>query len=209
MAKVVAVGQPVNASEREAIAWLRDHLPDTFTVIHNFELRQGHEIHEIDVALLGPHCVHVIDVKGTRGHVDVHGGRWYPEGRAPYHSPLAVLRRHAKVLKALICDRHPTDRALGGLYVDAAVLMTAPDAFVQDPGGQDGPSVAYLRKCAAFFQATTRIPPGRSTDVRAHFRRVRQAIVGGAKPRSAPPCYGTWQVEERLGGTDRYTEYRA
>ncbi len=209
MAKVVAIGQPVNDSEREAIAWLRDHLPDTFTVIHNFELRQGHEIHEIDAALLGPHCVHVIDVKGTRGHVDVHGGRWYPEGRAPYHSPLAILRRHAKVLKALICDRHPTDRALGGLYVDAAVLMTAPDAFVQDPGGQDGPSVAYLRKCAAFFQATTRIPPGRSTDVRAHFRRVRQAIVGGAKPRSAPPCYGTWQVEERLGGTDRYTEYRA
>ena len=209
MARVVAIGQPVNDSEREAIAWLRDHLPDTFTVIHNFELRQDHEIHEIDAALLGPHCVHVIDVKGTRGHVDVHGGRWYPEGRAPYHSPLATLRRHAKVLKALICDRHPTDRALGGLYVDAAVLMTAPDAFVQDPGGQDGPSVAYLRKCAAFFQATTRIPPGRSTDVRAHFRRVRQAIVGGAKPRSAPPCYGTWQVEERLGGTDRYTEYRA
>ena len=209
MAQVIPIGQPVNDSEREAIAYLRDHLPNTFTVIHNFELKQGHEIHEIDVALLGPHCVHVIDIKGTRGHVDVHGGRWYPEGRAPYHSPLAILRRHAKVLKALICDRHPTDRALGGLYVDAAVLMTASDAFVQDPGGQDGPAVTYLRKCAAFFQATTRIPPGRSTDVRAHHRHVRQAIVGRARPKSAPPCYGTWQVEERLGGTDRYTEYRA
>ncbi len=209
MAQVVAIGQPVNAAEREAIAYLRDHLPNTFTVIHNFELKQGHEVHEIDVALLGPHCVHVIDVKGTRGHVDVHGGRWYPEGRAPYHSPLAILRRHAKVLKALIRDRHPTDRALGGLYVDAAVLMTAPDAFVQDPGGQDGPAVTYLKKCAAFFQSAARIPPGRSTDVRAHHRHVRQAIVGRAKPKSAPPCYGTWQVEERLGGTNRYTEHRA
>ncbi len=209
MAQVVAIGQPVNAAEREAIAYLRDHLPNTFTVIHNFELKQGHEVHEIDVALLGPHCVHVIDVKGTRGHVDVHGGRWYPEGRAPYHSPLAILRRHAKVLKALIRDRRPADRALGRLYVDAAVLMTAPDAFVQDPGGQDGPAVTYLRKCAAFFQSAARIPPGRSTDVRAHHRHVRQAIVGRAKPKSAPPCYGTWQVEERLGGTNRYTEHRA
>ena len=209
MAKVIAIGQPVNDSEREAIAYLRDHLPNTFTVIHNFELKQGHEIYEIDVALIGPHCVHVIDVKGTRGHVDVYGGKWYPEGRAPYHSPLAILRRHAKALKALICDQYPTDRALGQMYIDAAVLMTAPDALVQDPGGQDGPSVAYLRKCAAFFQATTRIPPGRSTDIRRHFRPVQQAIAGRAKPRSAPPCYGTWQVEERLGGTDRYTEYRA
>ena len=209
MAQVVAIGQPVNDSEREAIACLRDHLPNTFTVIHNFELKQGLEIHEIDVALLGPHCVHVIDVKGTRGHVDVDGARWYPERRAPYHSPLAILRRHAKVLKALIRDRHPTDQALGGLYVDAAVLMTAPDAFVQDPGGQDGPAVTYLRKCAAFFQSAARIPPGLSTDMRAHHRHVRQAIVGRAKPKSAPPCYGTWQVEERLGGTDRYKEYRA
>ena len=209
MAKVIAIGQPVNDSEREAIAYLRDHLPNTFTVIHNFELKQGREIYEIDIALLGPHCVHVVDVKGTRGHVDVYGGKWYPEGRAPYQSPLALLRRHAKALKTLICDRYPTNRSLGRLYVDAAVLMTAADAFVQDPGGQDGPAVAYLRKCAAFFQATTRIPQGRSTDIRAQFRPVHQAIVGGAAPRKAPPCFGTWQVEERLGGTDRYTEYRA
>ena len=209
MAKVIAIGQPVNDSEREAIAGLRDHLPDTFTVIHNFELRQGHELYEIDVALLGPHCVHVIDVKGTRGLIDVHGGKWYPEGRAPYHSPLALLRKHAKALKSLICDRYPTHRALRGLYVDAAVLMTAPDALVQDPGGQDGPAVAYLGKCAAFFQARARIPDGRSTDVRAHLGQIRKAIVGQARPRNAPPCYGHWQVEEKLGGTDRYTEYRA
>ena len=209
MAKVIAVGQPVNDSEREAIAWLRDHLPDTFTVIHNFELRQGHEIYEIDVALLAPHCVYVIDVKSTRGLIDVHGGKWYPEGRAPYHSPLALLRKHAKALKTLIRDRFPTNRALGSLYVDAAVLMTAPDALVQDPGGQDGPAVAYLGKCAAFFQAKTRIPEGRSTDVRALLGQVRKAIVGRARPKQAPPCYGHWQVEEKLGGTDRYTEYRA
>ena len=209
MAKVVAIGQPVNESEREAIAYLRDHLPNTFTVIHNFELKQGHEIYEIDIALLGPHCVHVVDVKGTRGHVDVYGGKWYPEGRAPYQSPLAILRRHAKALKTLICDQYPTNRALGRLHVDAAVLMTAPDASVQDPGGQDGPAVAYLRKCVAFFQATTRIPAGRSTDIRTQFRPVQQAIVGRANPRKGPPCFGTWQVEERLGGTDRYTEYRA
>src|SRR5262249_26058277 len=36
-----------------------------------------------------------------------------------------------------------------------------------------------------------------------------RAVIGRAKPRSAPPCYGNWQVEEKLGGTDRYTEYRA
>ena len=209
MAKVLSIGQPVNDSEREAIAYLRDHLPDGFTVIHNFELRQGHDIFEIDIALLGPHCVYLIDVKGTRGLVDVHGSKWYPQKRAPYHSPLAILRSHAKALKSLICDQNPTDRALRSVYVDAAVLMTSPDAHVQDAGGLDAPSVAYLEKCTAFFKSTKRIPAGRSTDIRPRLRQIQRAIVGRATPRSAPPCYGNWQVEERLGGTDRYTEYRA
>ena len=209
MAKVIAIGQPVNDSERQAIAYLRDHLPDDFTVIHNFELRQGREVFEIDIALLGPHCVYLIDVKGTRGLIDVYGSKWYPEGRAPYHSPLAILRSHAKALKSLICDQNPTNRALGGVHVDATVLMTAPDAHVQDPGGQDAPAIAYLKKCATFLRSTKRIPAGRSTDIRTHFRHIQRAIVGRATPRSKQHCFGNWQVEERLGGTDHYTEYRA
>ena len=208
MARVIAIGQPANESEREAIGYLRDHLPNSFTIIHNFELKQGYELYEIDIALLGPHCVYVIDVKGTHGLVDVYGSKWYPEGRAPYHSPLAILRKHAKALKTLICNQYPTNLSLRRLYVDAAVLMTATDALVQDPGGQDGPSVVYLKKCTAFFQARKRIPPGRSTDIRIHLGQVRSVIVGRAKPRTAPLCYGNWQVEEKLGGTDRYTEYR-
>ena len=87
--------------------------------------------------------------------------------------------------------------------------MTSPDAHVQDPGGLDAPSVAYLEKCTAFFKSTKRIPAGRSTDIRSRLRQIQRAIVGRATPRSAPPCYGNWQIEERLGGTDRYTEYRA
>ena len=209
MAKVIAIGQPVNESEREAIAYLRDNLSNAFTVIHNFELKQGYELYEIDIALLCPHCVFVIDVKGTRGLVDVYGSKWYPEGRAPYHSPLAILRKHAKALKTLIRDQYPANTTMGGVWIDAAVLMTAPDALVQDPAGQDGPSVTYLKKCAAFFQDKGRVRPGFSTDIGAQLGQIEKAIVGRAKPKSAPPCYGNWQVEEKLGGTDRYTEYRA
>jgi hypothetical protein len=209
MARVIAIGQPANDSEREAIVYLRDHLPNSCSVIHNFELKQGRELYEIDIALLTPYSVFVIDVKGTRGLIDVYGAKWYPEGRAPYHSPLAILRKHAKALKTFICDQRPADTTLRRIYVDAAVLMTAPEAHVQDSGGQDGPSVAYLKKCAAFVQNKARVPAGFSTDIRAQLGQIEKAVVGRAKPKSAPPCYGNWQVEEKLGGTDRYTEYRA
>jgi hypothetical protein len=41
MAKIIAIAEPENDPEREAIAFLRDNLPDTFTILHNFELRAG------------------------------------------------------------------------------------------------------------------------------------------------------------------------
>ena len=93
MARVVPIGDPANDSEPEAIAFLRDSLPNSYTVIHNFELRQGVELYEIDIALLAPHGICLIDVKGTRELIHVYGSKWYPEGRQPNHSPLAILRK--------------------------------------------------------------------------------------------------------------------
>jgi hypothetical protein len=102
MAKVIPIGQPANDAERQAIGFLRDHLLDGWLLFHNFEMRQGQEVFEIDIALLGPHAVYLVDVKGTRGNIDVYGAKWYPEGRQPFHSPLAKLRNHAKAMATFI-----------------------------------------------------------------------------------------------------------
>jgi hypothetical protein len=143
MAKVIPIGQPVNDAERLAIAHLRDYLPDAYTVLHNFELTQGAESFEIDLIVLAPHGVYVVDVKGTRGLIDIYGAKWYPEGRPPYHSPLAKLRQHAKILKSLICDAFPEKRELGRIHVHAAVLMTAQDAKI---GGLFSQQSAHSRE---------------------------------------------------------------
>jgi len=57
MARVIAIGQPANESERNAIAHLRDRLPATYTILHNLEIIQGAEIFEIDLVILAPHCI--------------------------------------------------------------------------------------------------------------------------------------------------------
>ncbi len=116
MAKIIPIGQPVNDSELLAIAHLRDRLPDTYTILHNLEIIQGGQIFEIDLVILAPHCIFVVDVKGTRGLIDIYGSKWYPEGRQPYHSPLAKLRQHAKTLRTLICDAYPAKPELRRAY---------------------------------------------------------------------------------------------
>ena len=87
MAKVIPIGQPANESERQAIGFLRDHLPDGWLIFHNFEMRQGERCSKSTSPSLRPHAVYLVDVKGTRGNIDVYGSKWYPEGRQKFHSP--------------------------------------------------------------------------------------------------------------------------
>jgi len=209
MAKVIAVGQPVNDAERAAIAFLRDRLPDSFTLLHNFEIERQGERFEIDIALLAPHALYLIDVKGTRGTIDVVGPRWYPEGRAPYPSPLAKLRSHAKTVKGLILQSHPGRPELERIYVDAAVLLTAPDAHLADAADLDANAVVKLKDAERFFKDATRIPANRSRNIAAHHALIRHALHIVSKPMIGQPKFGHWQVKEKLGASDSYTEYRA
>lgn len=209
MAKVIPIGQPANESERHAIGFLRDHLPDGWRIFHNFEMRQGQEVFEIDIAILAPHAVYLVDVKGTRGNIDVYDSKWYPQGRQPFHSPLAKLRHHAKVMASFIRDSNPGQIELRKAHVHAAVLLTADDAAVFDQAGIDSPDVTDFKHCLKYFRDTSRIPDNRLDNITRFHSQIAKAIAGTAKPKSAALVFRDWQVEEKLGGTDRYTEYRA
>ncbi|AJY71289.1 protein kinase [Geobacter sulfurreducens] len=209
MAKVIPIGQPANESERQAIGFLRDHLPDGWLIFHNFEMRQGEEVFEIDIAILAPHAVYLVDVKGTRGNIDVYGSKWYPEGRQPFFSPLAKLRSHAKTMATIIRESNPGLIELRKAHVHAAVLLTADDAAVFDQAGIDSPDVTDFKHCLKYFRDQSRIPDNRLDNITRFHSQIAKAITGNAKPKSAALVFRDWQVEEKLGGTDRYTEYRA
>jgi serine/threonine protein kinase len=209
MAKVIPIGQTANESERQAIGFLRDHLPDGWLIFHNFEMRQGEEVFEIDIAILAPHAVYLVDVKGTRGNIDVYGSKWYPEGRQPFFSPLAKLRSHAKTMATIIRESNTGLIELRKAHVHAAVLLTADDAAVFDPAGIDSPDVTDFKHCLKYFRDASRIPDNRLDNITRFHSQIAKAITGNAKPKSAALVFRDWQVEEKLGGTDRYTEYRA
>ena len=101
MAKVIPIGSPVNEAERRTIAHLRDNLPDSYILLHNFEVERDGELFEVDLAVIAPHAVYLVDTKGTRGLIDVYGSKWYPEGRQPYTSPLAKLRGQEATFKII------------------------------------------------------------------------------------------------------------
>jgi serine/threonine protein kinase len=209
MARVVPLGQPANDAEKRALAYLRDHLPDSYVLLHNFELVKNRELFEIDLALLTPHSVFLVDIKGTHGQIEVYGAKWQPEGRQSFHSPLAKLRDHARVFKDWICDAHPERPELRRVHVHAAVLMTAPNANVNDPSGRDGKDVVYFKNCLAYFQGKSHISTNRDTNIVPSLKLIESVVRGKAQPSKTPLRFHEWQVQEKLGSGARYTEYRA
>jgi hypothetical protein len=124
-------------------------------------------------------------VKGTRGLIDVYGPKWYPEGRQPFSSPLAKLRGHAKAVKGIITSSQPGRRDLEDIYVDAAVVLTAPDATLVDQGGRDAPNVTTLKKAAAFFQnARASLRASRRTSARTTTSSSRRSRVSRRRARA-------------------------
>lgn len=211
MAEVISFGEPENESERMAIAYLRAHLPASYKLFTNLEIKQGVEIFEIDLILLAPHCVYVVDIKNWHGRIEIIDPKWYPDNYQSYPSPLKKLRKHAKVVSSTICD---TNRAmqpsLSKVHIQATVLMTADDVQVIDQSGTEGDHVTYLdKRCLAYFQSDTYIPEHRLRSIKPFVPYVERAILRKSDPKTAPLRYRDWQVEDKLGGNDRYTEYRA
>ena len=82
---------------------------------------------EIDIAVVAPHAVYLVDVKSTYGEIHVAGSRWHPEGRTPFASPLAKLRHHTRQLHGVLSNAASgTHAALRHVWVEAVVLLTTP-----------------------------------------------------------------------------------
>lgn len=214
MAKVIPFGQPENESERLAIVYLREHLPDeNYTLYTNLEIMQGSEPYEVDIILLTPHCVYVIDVKGVHGKVSIDRDKWYPGRSQFYPSPLKKLRKHSKVLKSAICDVNRALRdQLNQIWVGEAVLLTVDNAdIISRPGHeQELEKVVYLNKKGInFFKDYARIPSRFTSDIRRYISIIDKAIQGHSHANSTSKFYRDWEVEEFLGGNNRYADYRA
>ncbi|MED7928976.1 NERD domain-containing protein kinase family protein [Nonomuraea sp. LP-02] len=206
MAEIVGGGRPVNDAERRVIAYLRDHAPADWLLLHNIEVPRGNDVFEVDLLVLTGHSLVVVDVKGTRGRIEVSGTRWFPPRREAFGSPVAKLRGTAKALKGLLVSR---STQLERVYVDSLVVLSSPDAELIDPAGRDAVNVTTVPELVATLSDVSRVRRGCSPHVRPYMTAVLDALNQTVRRSTAPPRFGNWEVEEQLGGDAKVTEYRA
>jgi serine/threonine protein kinase len=115
------------------LAELRRSLPENWKGFANFVMRQpgrrGQD-REIDVVIVTPDRVIVVDLKHVRGRIENRGGFWYRGDSRLYPSPAHKIRENAKVLASLMRDELRQLRYVPP--VESVVVLTAPTS---DPTG--------------------------------------------------------------------------
>ena len=170
MSQVIAIGQAANEMERQTIAYLRDHLPDTYTVLHNLELHHNQETAAIDLIVVAPHAIYVVDVKQTQSAFEVGSDL----------SSVEPVRRAARLVQDLLRATNPNFRQL---YVGFVVVAGGSETQLTEPNAS---LIVTPETSVALFQNADGIPDGFTRDAASDrdlvTRTLRQSATPGKRP---------------------------
>lgn len=129
------------AWEREALEWLRSHLPDrdSWHVWTNFEFidDQG-KVNEVDALVLSPAGLFLVEIKSRPGVLkgDAHSWTWTTDGRSnTYDNPLILANRKAKRLASLLRRQPAVTKAKIRLpFVEPAIFLSSSSLACQLEG---------------------------------------------------------------------------
>jgi serine/threonine protein kinase len=118
--------------EREALEWLRSQLPDRdpWNVWTNFEFIDDEgKIREVDVLVLSPAGLFLVEIKSRPGTVDgdAHTWTWTTDGREyTYDNPLILANRKSKRLASLLRRQPAIFKAKIRLpFVEPAIFLSS------------------------------------------------------------------------------------
>lgn len=208
MAKLVQLPNthPVNPSEAQVVQYLRDHLPNTYTLIPNAEIVQsGSPPFEYDLIVLAPHAVYVVEVKRWLGGIQGDDFTWLIGGLHYRPNPWLTTNNKARALKSAIEKRQP---GIGPFWVEAAVAIADEQAELALRGECRSRVFRYTDLPA--FLTDSQALGGKANDLRSVQAYLEKAVLEAARGRQDQPLqFGSYRVLETLSRRDAAAEFLA
>ena len=205
MATVHPIGQTENDSERRAIAYLAEHLPDNYHIFHNLELLTRWGLpYEYDLIVVGEYAVYNVEVKGYQGHIRGNAEEWeFIESGAIHRSPIPLTNKKSRVLASRL--KRYSD-SLNRVWVQSVVVLTDKQVKVNLNDDQ-ADCVLHLE------EAADRLRDPRFPVFACHavplVHSIRDAILSQFGPLHRKREIGEYRVLETVGKNDLYTLFLA
>lgn len=203
--KTVPGSSPVNEGERKVIEHLKANLPQTYTIIPNFQIIQrGHPPLEYDAVVIAPHAVYAIEIKDWHGTIDGDDHEWALNGEIR-KSPYKTTNLKGQVLKSEL-EKRVTSRP----WVQAVIIVVDDRTTLKLRGNvknwtaklSDAPALLTDRQR---FDATLHL-----NDLRSDHAYLVSAVLNAAGARQhTPRSFGDYRVVETISAGDTVSEYKA
>lgn len=197
MAQLIALGGFVGPGEEATAQYLRDRLPDSWTVIANKELveRDG-SAREIDLVVVADHCVFAIEEKSWGGTLRGNENGWVLPSGESAPSPINRIASTAKRLAGVLRERVPGLRErLEGHFVFGRVLLSAAEVkvLVNDP--RQAEFVLYLDGCEHELLDFDQRQAGTTADLAPLARLAVERLTGLPDRPRVPRRVGNYSIE--------------
>ena len=204
MAIIHRIGVPENDSETKAIKRLAKKLPDDYIVFHNFEMTTGRGLpYEYDIAVLSPHALYHLEVKGYRGAIRGNPLQWVFENGSVYPSPIPLANKKSKVLAGKL---RQYSRRLDDVFVETLILLTDDQARIKLNDDQ-ATRVVHLNEVIERLCEPKWLPVSTGNITAVH-DTVCEALFT-TRPSQRTKQIGLYDVVEKLGQDDRFTVFLA
>jgi serine/threonine protein kinase len=204
MAIIHRIGSPETDSETRAIKRFGKDLPEGYFIFHNFELTTGRGLpYEYDIAVLSPHAVYHVEVKGYHGEIRGNPLQWFFENGGVFPSPIPLANKKTKILAGKL--KHHS-HLLEEVFVDTLILLTEDRAHAKLNDDQAG-RVVHLRDAIERLTDPKYLPVS-TGNVSALHDLVCDALFT-TRPAQRIQRIGLYDIVEKLDQDDRFTTFLA
>jgi serine/threonine protein kinase len=204
MATIHRIGIPENDSETKAIKHLGKKLPDDYIVFHNFEVFTGRGLpYEYDIAVLSPHALYHLEVKGYHGTIRGNSLQWVFENGNVYPSPIPLANKKSKILAGKLKQY---SRRLEDVFVETLILLTDDQSRIKINDAQTS-RVVHLNDAVERLCEPSLLPVS-TMNIKGHHTMVCEALFA-TKPSQRAKQIGMYDIIEKLDQDDRFTIFLA
>ncbi len=205
MAKVHKVGEPDSEALRLTIGMLKDKLPDDYIIFHNLEtISPAGFAYEIDLLVIAPHAVFVIEEKNYTGHIRGNAREWKMFNGAVFPSPLPSINRKTRIVATQLKTFDPS---LEKVYCHALVHLSSAKAKLKIYDPQVG-QITVGEQLVRYLTTPARLPVPDCDTTRLR-EKICGAVLAGFEPAQPERQIGPYDIIEQLHSTPEYTEYLA
>lgn len=207
MASVHPIGKPENNSERKAIAYFRDNLPDEYHIFHNLELPTHWGLpYEYDLIIVGEYAVYSVEVKGYQGEIKGNAQEWELESGAIIKSPIPLANKKAKI----VADRlRRYSLSLDNVWVQSLIVLTDDKVRIkvndeQATIGERANRVLHLDEAVIYMGNPNSLPIS-PTAITGYTTQICDALSHQFRARQGKKKIGDFEVEQVINQNQLYT----